>query len=183
MESILPILTPENELPSGQEKEIVAPKTADMEHRIAAPKKGIKFYWRETRFVALALAVLEILVYIFSASKTTANFGNEILSPLSFLAQIIAFIFLSAKFLKEKDIKRSFTAPLFCALIAGLILAIIQLIWHHRVWTLYNLALEPIWWLVRALIIIIFVNIIYKIYQLLTFKKGIEPTLKNLTYN
>lgn len=171
-------LTPKNELPSGVEKEISAPKTADMKHRLAAPKKGLKFYWHEVRFLALTLAVLELLIYVFFTIPATTTLANEFFSPLSVLAQITAFVFLSAKFLKEKSVKRSFGAPLFCALIAGLILALAQLIWYRRVWTLYNLALEPLWWLVRALAIAIFVNIIYKIYQLLTFKKGMEPTLK-----
>ncbi|MDD5290277.1 MAG: hypothetical protein PHT40_03740 [Patescibacteria group bacterium] len=178
MEFPQPNLTPENELSSGVEKEIIAPKIADMKHRLAAPKKGIKFYWHQVRLIALTLAVLEFLVYVFSTIPAMANFANEIFSPVSVLAQITAFIFLSAKFLKEKSVKRSFLAPLFCAFLAGLILAIVQLILYHRVWTLYNLALEPIWWLVRALVVVILVNIVYKIYQLLTFKKGVEPTLK-----
>jgi hypothetical protein len=178
MESTAPILHPEFELPSGEATEIVAPKIADTKHQISAPKKGLKFYWREVRLIVLSLVILEFLSSIFSAGKTTANFGNEILSPFSFLAQIIAFVFLSAKFLKEKSVKRSFFVPLFCAFLSGLALAIIQLVWHHRVWTLYNLAFEPIWWLARALVISIFINIIYKIYQLLTYKKGIEATLK-----
>jgi hypothetical protein len=171
-----PISSPES--PALEEKEILAPKIADFQHQIPAPLRGFKFYWRETRLVALALVVLELLVYIFSANEQTANFGNEILSPLSFLAQITAFIFLSAKFLKEKYIKASLLLPLFCAFLSGFILAVVQLVWFHRVWALYNLALEPVWWLIRALAVVIFINIIYKIYQLLTFKKGIEPTLK-----
>jgi len=178
MESTAPILHPEFELPSGEATEIAAPKIADTKHRISAPKKGLKFYWREVRLIILMLVILDFLAYVFSAGKTIASFGNEIISPLSFLAQITAFVFLSAKFLKEKSVKRSFLVPLFCAFLAGLALAIIQLFWHHRIWTLYNLAFEPIWWLVRALVISIFINIIYKIYQLLTFKKEIESTLK-----
>jgi hypothetical protein len=178
MEPTQPILYPEYELPSGEAKEIVAPKTVDTKHRISAPKKGLKFYWREVRLIVLSLVILELLASVFSAGKITAGFGDGILSLLSFLAQITAFVFLCVKFLKEKSVKQSFLAPLFCAFLAGLFLAIIQLIWHHRVWTLYNLAFEPVWWLIRALFITIFINIIYKIYQLLIFKKEIEPTLK-----
>lgn len=177
MNSVEPNLNFERELPSGEKKEIVAPIIADLRHQLPAPK-GIKFFWHTCRWLIIFLFLLELMVLIFATSPKLSSLAEQILSPLSFLAQVLAFILLSAKFLKQKNVNRSFLVPFFCAFLTGLLLAIVKIVWYNRAWALYNLALEPLWWLVRALVVAIIINIIYKIYQLLIFKKEIEPTLK-----
>jgi hypothetical protein len=177
MEEQKPILEAERELPSGEVKEL-AEATADEKHRLATPKRGWSFLWQETSWFILVLVALEILFFILIEIGATANLAMQVVSPVSFLAQMVTFIFLSVKFVKQREGKKVYTVPVFCALAAGLISALVVFLRYRQVWTLHNLWVEPAWWMARALAVAFLTNMIYKIYQLIIYKKRIEPTLK-----
>jgi hypothetical protein len=170
-----PDLISQLELPSGQDLEISAPKIIDEKFRIVEPKNNLAFFWRETKHIAIFLALINFFSYVLS-SKNIA-FANQILSPLSFLAQISAFAFLSFKFLKTK-VSFSFLIPIFCAFFTGLFLALAELLYFNREWAIYNLLLSPLWKMFLATIMAIIINIIYKTFYLLTYNKAIPNTLK-----
>ena len=126
--------------------------------------KSLEFYWKASRLFMAVLVVLEIINIIFEVYE----YGYWII-------EVVIFIFFTAWLLKKWRVKLA-TAVIACAylgIIAGLILAIFDIIWYHQWWYLLNLIRKPF---LVGLVGIVTSFIFYLTFQSFkTKKKGKEP--------
>jgi len=114
---------------SIKQSEVTAHETNDL---IAG--KSLEFYWKTSRLFIAVLVVLEIINIIFEVYV----YGHWII-------EVVIFILFTAWLLKRWRVKLT-TAIMGCVIlgiIAGLLLAIFDIIWYHQWWYLLNLIRKP----------------------------------------
>lgn len=120
--------------------------------------KPLRFYWRVSRGLVFLLVILDIIIIVIDRFLFLPwVFGALVFLILSFMVTRIYQVKLAA----------AFAAGIIAGAIAGLAIAIFEIIWYHQWWTLLNLIARPIWMglgggVVTAICSLIFQNIIKK---------------------
>jgi len=138
----------QQELPTGQR--VLKLKTSDR----------LYFYWHEIKVFFLFFAILELARVLLSFASATIFTAKNILPGIILIFEVFVLIGLSARFAQYRDIKKSFLAPAFFALLTGFTAAIIKLIQYLEPWAFYNLILEPGIMMVWAFLVAIIVNLV-----------------------
>jgi len=108
----------------------------------------LNFILLKTIFISSILIIILHLLSSFESFSRVFIFDNPMdsLFYYTLIIEVIAFIYFGwrAKRILGKGYKERARIGLIGGLILGFILAIFELIWYHKLWTVFNLITEPV---------------------------------------
>lgn len=138
-------------MPNGQQTNIPISRGLEADDTIAGQK--LYFYWKATRGLIILLLILEI--------------ANIIIDRYLFLHWIfegLVFVLLSWVLMRKykSSLGTQIAASIFLGMVAGLILAIFEIIWYHQWWYLLDLIRLPVLLSIYGLVVSVIMAIIFK---------------------
>ncbi len=136
------------------EEDAKEPLQAEVRQAAAEPLRGVgeficgrslKWYQEVAVWPMFILLVAEISLRVMQ-SRYFLSWPEQIFSGLISLVRVASFVYLTVTAFKNYQATRrqALTAAVLGGLVAGVLLAVFQLLWYFELWTFFNLIGQPL---------------------------------------
>ena len=133
--------------------------------------KSVSFYWSASKFFIIVFIILDIVNTVFAIH----SFGRWVIA----LVIVILFTFWLSRRARVK-LASTVAANIFLGFVAGLALAVFDIIWYHQWWYVLNLLRLPIIFGLIGLIVSIIFYLLFRSILLKQRKEASQPPLGSI---